>query len=72
MEERTEPDRATHEAEESDAGRSHVADTLRSDEEELAAEQAYSAGDQEQRRNVAQHEKEMMDIGATTKGEGKL
>jgi hypothetical protein len=72
MEERTEPDKATHVAEESDAERAHVADRLGSSEEERTAEQSYSAGDLEQRRKVAQHEKEMMDIGATIKGEGEI
>jgi hypothetical protein len=72
MEERTEPDRATHDAEATDAERSHVADPPGSHEEVRTAERAYSAGDPEQRRRVAQHEKEMMDIGATIKGEGEL
>jgi hypothetical protein len=72
MDERTEPDEATHVADESDADRTHEADRSGTAEEERAAEEAYSAGDPEERRKVAEHEKEMMDIGATIKGEGEI
>lgn len=72
MDERTEPDEATHNADESDADRTHAADRPSTDEEVRAADKAYSAGDAEERRKVAEHEKEMMEIGATIKGEGEI
>jgi hypothetical protein len=56
MDERTEPDEATHVADESDADRTHEADRSGTAEEERAAEEAYSAGDPEERRKVAEHE----------------
>ena len=72
MDDRTEPDEATHSADESDADRTHAADRSGTDVEERDADEAYAAGDPEERQKVAEHEKEMMDIGATVKGEGEI
>jgi hypothetical protein len=72
MDERTEADDATRAEDNSDAGRRHEADRAATEAEERAAEDALSKGDPEQRRDVAEHEKEMMEIGATIKGEGEI
>lgn len=72
MEQPTEPDRATRIAEEAEAGRSASADRPATDREADIADDAYARGDGEQRRQVAEHEQEMMDIGAHVKGEGVI
>ncbi len=72
MGDRTEPDEATRAVEDSDADRGHEADRAATDEEAEAAEEAFSADDPQRRQEVAEHEKEMMEIGATVKGEGEI
>ena len=72
MGDRTEPDEVTNEVDEADATRGHVADRAGTEAEDRAAEDTYSAGDPRRRQEVAEHEKEMMDIGATIKGEGEI
>ncbi len=72
MDDRTDPDKATHQAEQSDADSRHEADREATDREERAAEDALSKETIDQREDVAQHEKEMMEIGATVKGEGEI
>jgi hypothetical protein len=67
----TQPDEGTREAERIDAGEAHVADRPPTDEEEAAAEGAAEkfAGD---RAEAAAHYEEMSDIGAHAKGEGRI
>lgn len=72
MEDRTEPSETTHEAEEADAGQRHEADRVATEGESRDAEDALSKSDPERRRDVAEHEKEMMEIGASVKGEGEI
>jgi hypothetical protein len=67
----TETTDATKEAEEVDATQEHRADRPPTAEEEAAAEEStkkYAADS----KTVAEHEKEMTDIGANAKGEGKI
>jgi hypothetical protein len=72
LEPRTEPDDATRKADESDADRNPAADRAGTKEEENAADAAYAASDAQERRDVADHEEEMMEIGAHVKGEGEI
>lgn len=72
MGDHTEPDEATHAVEQSDADRGHEADRAATDEEARAADEAFSEDDPQRRQEVAEHEKEMMEIGATIKGEGEI
>jgi hypothetical protein len=62
---------ATKRAEEVDATQEHRADRAPTREEEAAAEESAEefAGD---RTAVAEHEKEMTDLGANAKGEGRI
>jgi hypothetical protein len=50
----------------------HVADRPPTDDEASLADQQLAREDPERRADVAAHEKEMMDIGAHTKGEGSI
>ncbi len=72
MEDRTEPDQATRDAERSDADRRHEADRPATEVEGKEADEVISQGDPRRRHDVADHEKEMMEIGAAVKGEGEL
>jgi hypothetical protein len=72
LEEHTEPDEATHDVAKIDAGRSHSADRPGTDDEERDADEAFAADDDQKRKDVAAHEKEMMEIGAHIKGEGAI
>jgi hypothetical protein len=50
-----------------------MADRTDPDEDTRAADEAYAADEDPQRRaDVAAHEKEMMEIGANIKGEGAI
>jgi hypothetical protein len=69
---RTDPDGATRQSEQSDAARRHEADRAATGDEAQAADDALSTEDSDQRKAVAEHEKEMMEIGATIKGEGEI
>jgi hypothetical protein len=71
MEDRTEPDEATRAAEQAEEGQAHAADRTPTPEEEAAAEGGYPESDEE-RQKVAEHYKEMTDIGANAKGEGRI
>jgi hypothetical protein len=68
----TEPDAETRTSDEAATTASHSADRPGTDQEVAAAEQAWSESDPETRREVAEHEQEMMDIGANVKGEGEI
>jgi hypothetical protein len=70
MEERTEPDETTREAERAEAEVTSAADRAATPEEEAEAA-AFDESDEE-RKSVAQHEKEMGEIGANAKGEGRI
>ena len=72
MDQPTEPDADTEAAEQADAGHDHRSDRPPTTEENAAAEERYSASDDETRRRVAEHEQEMMEIGADVKGEGAI
>ncbi len=72
MEDRTEPDQATHDEEASEAARSHEADRPATEVEEQEADDVLAKDDPERRADVAEHEKEMMEIGASVKGEGEI
>jgi len=67
----TQPDEGTRQAERIDAAEAHVADRPPTDEEETAAEGAAEkfAGDREA---AATHYEEMTDLGAHAKGEGSI
>jgi hypothetical protein len=71
MEGETEPTEATLEAERLDAAQAHAADRPPTDEEDAAAEESEEKfkGD---KAEVAEHYKEMSDIGAQVKGEGAI
>jgi hypothetical protein len=68
----TEPDPETRKAEEDDAAHAHTADRQPTPEEAAAAEEEYSEEGEAERRRVAEHYKEMGEIGAEVKGEGKI
>jgi hypothetical protein len=72
MEHQTEPDAATHATEEADARRGPSADRPATEGERSIADDAYAKGDADERRRVARHEEEMMEIGAHIKGEGAI
>jgi hypothetical protein len=72
MEDHTEPDAATQNAERSEAERSHTADRPPSTDEETEADDAYSAEGEDERREVAEHYQEMGELGAEVKGEGEI
>ena len=72
VDDRTEPESVTRQAHQSDAGRRHEADRAATGDEERAAEYALSRQNIHRREKVAEHEKEMMEIGATIKGEGEI
>jgi hypothetical protein len=71
MEGETEPTEATLDAERLDASQAHTADRPPTDEEATAAEESQEKfkGDEAE---VAEHYKEMSDIGANVKGEGAI
>ena len=71
MEDNTEPDDRTREAELAEAGKSHTADRLPTAEEEAAAERDRGKQDAD-REDVAEHYEEMTDLGAHVKGEGEI
>jgi len=72
MDERTEPDDSTLEAEHSEEGRTHVADRPPTSEEEAAADEQQSQAGAEELRRVAEHYEEMNRIGANVRGEGRI
>jgi hypothetical protein len=69
----TEPDKATDEAEEHEAGAAHDADRPATTDEEAAAERALHdpdlTGDLEE---VGEHYREMTERGVKSKGEGRI
>jgi len=69
----TEPDKATGDAEEHEAGTAHDADRPATTDEEAAAERALHdpdlTGDME---DVAEHYREMTERGVESKGEGRI
>jgi hypothetical protein len=71
MEDDTEPDDRTREAELAEAGKSHTADRPPTPEEEAAAERERAELD-EDRKDVAAHFEEMTELGAHIKGEGEI
>ena len=72
MEDRTEPDQATHDVEEAEATRAHEADRPATEVEQQEADDALAKDDPDRRADVAKHEKEMTEIGASVKGEGEI
>ncbi len=68
----TQPDEATRHEDEADATRAHAPDREATGDEEAAADAAAAAIDDDERRSVAEHEKEMLDLGAHAKGEGEI
>jgi hypothetical protein len=70
MNERTEPSDTTREAERDEAEQQSIADRAATPEEEAAAE-AFPESDEERTR-VAEHFKEMNELGANAKGEGRI
>jgi hypothetical protein len=71
MEDNTEPDDRTREAELAEAGMSHTADRPPTPEEEAAAERERAELDAD-RKDVAAHYDEMTELGAHIKGEGEI
>ena len=71
MEDNTEPDDRTREAELAEAGKSHTADRLPTAEEEAAPERERAELDAD-REDVAEHYEEMTELGAHVKGEGEI
>jgi hypothetical protein len=67
----TEPDSGTREAEREDAARAHNADRPPSPDEEAAAERGANEVDANP-EEVAEHYEEMADLGAHVKGEGQI
>ena len=72
MEDRTEPNRRTRSVEEEEAGRAHDADRPPTESEERDAERQLEKSGEEERESVAEHYEEMTEIGAETKGEGRI
>jgi len=72
MDDHTDPDEATRAADEDEADSAHVADRLPTDDEAMLADEQLVGSDPDRRADVAKHEKEMMDIGVHTKGEGAI
>jgi hypothetical protein len=72
VEDRTEPDKATQDVEESEANHAHDADRPATEVEQREADDAFAESDPDRREEVAKHEKEMMEIGASVKGEGEI
>ena len=72
MDSHTEPDEATISEQKSEAGAAHVADRLPTPEEEAAADGKFSEEAEQERRDVAAHEREMNELGANAKGEGRI
>jgi hypothetical protein len=72
MSDQTEPDASTQAEEEAEAGRDHVADRPATEEENERADENYAQSDSDERKSVAEHEEEMMEIGADVKGEGAI
>lgn len=68
----TEPDAGTRKAEDSDAAHAHTSDRQPTPDEVEAADQEVSIESDEERRRVAAHYKEMADLGAEAKGEGRI
>jgi hypothetical protein len=68
----TEPDPGTRQAEESDATQAHAADRAPTPDEETEADQELSEEGTEERQSVAEHYKEMAELGAEEKGEGRI
>jgi F0F1-type ATP synthase epsilon subunit len=68
----TEPDEATVAAEEAEAAAGHTPDRPPTDQESADAEREFGSTDEEERRRVAEHEKEMNELGAEAKGEGRI
>jgi hypothetical protein len=71
VENENEPDAATREAESADATHAHAADRPPTTEEEAAAERSAESFGAD-RQAVAEHEEEMIDLGAHAKGEGAV
>lgn len=72
MKDQTEPNASTLAAEEVEADHDHTADRAASGEESERAEANYASTDPDERKSVAEHEEEMMEIGAHLKGEGAI
>ncbi len=72
MEERTQPNEATEEAERAEANRAHTADRPANDQENAEADQSFEEADGEERNRVAEHFHEMTEVGAHVKGEGSI
>jgi len=72
MSSHTEPDASTDAAGEGEAGRPHTPDTPANEGEAKRAKAAYAQSDPDERNSVAEHEEEMMEIGAHVKGEGAI
>jgi hypothetical protein len=72
MEDNTEPDDTTREAERSEAGKSHTADRPPTPEEDAAAERERAESDADDRKDVAEHYEDMAELGADVKGEGEI
>jgi hypothetical protein len=71
MDERTEPNEATVEAEHAEETHDHTADREPTRSEEAAAETGVVESDEERAR-VAEHYEEMTDLGAHAQGEGRI
>jgi hypothetical protein len=71
-EDSTAPDEQTRRADKADARHPHAADRPATVTEEADAESALGAQSEEERKEVARHEQEMMEIGASVKGEGRI
>jgi hypothetical protein len=68
----TEPDEATEAAEQNDEAAAHTSDRPPTDEESADAEREFGSVDEDERRRVAEHEREMNELGARAKGEGRI
>lgn len=72
MDDRTQPEDRTVAAEEEEAESRHDADRPPTRAEEQSAEEALEGSDEDERRRVAEHYKEMSDLGVEEKGEGRI
>ena len=66
------PDKTTRDAERAEAKAGHDADRAATPEEEEVADEAAGVESEEERRSVADHERDMAERGVHQKGEGRI
>lgn len=70
MADHTETDEKTHEVEREESGAAHQADRPPTKDEEAAADRSAKRSDDQ--KDVGEHYREMTELGANEKGEGRI